>query len=190
MMQRLVLVAALLPLSGLAQEDYGPLRYDYITASLVMPELDEIGFELDASIGVTEDLIVFGAFRTWEPGHRVDIDTLQIGVGHIWPIQPNVDVIASLSYADNDIDRPGPGRADEEGLVLSGQVRAWATPRIELAGSVSLDNSTGSSTDTILEMGLQYFHETNLSYGGRIRADEDDTVLFLGARFYFGASRR
>lgn len=190
MMQRLVFFAALLPFSAFAQQGYGPLRYDYITTSLVVPELDEIGFEIDASIGVTEDLIVFGTFRTWDPDRRVDIDTLQIGVGRILEVRPNIDVIASLSYADNDIDRPGPGRADEEGLVLGGQVRAWATPRIELAGGVMLDNSTGSNTDTILELGLQYFHENNLSYGGRIRADEDDTVLFLGARFYFGASRR
>jgi len=58
------------------------------------------------------------------------------------------------------------------------------------AGAVMLDNSTGSSTDTILELGGEFFRVRNRSLGGRIRADENDTTLFLGARFYFGASRR
>jgi len=186
----LVLLVAFLPTATFAQNDFGPLRYDYVSASLAVPELDELGIEIGGSTAVTDNLIVFGEYRDFEPGNHVELESLQIGVGHIWNVRPSIDFIATLSYADNEIDPRGPSSIDEEGLIIGGHVRGWATGKIELAGSVMLDNSTGSSTDTILELGLQYFQDANWSYGGRLRADEDETTLFLGVRFYLGASRR
>lgn len=190
MMPRLILLAVLLPGAAFAQGGFGPLRYDYVSANLVVPELDEIGVEIEISTGVTDDLIVFGRYNDYDPGDRGDLKTLQIGVGHVWELRPNIDFVGSISYADNEIDTPGRRQLDEEGLVLGGHVRGWATERIELNGSVLLDNSTGSDTDTVLEAGLQYFHRSNWSYGGRIRTDDEDTATFVGVRFYFGASQR
>jgi hypothetical protein len=97
--------------------------------------------------------------------------------------------MASLSYGDNEFRRRGRD-TDEDGLILGGHIRGWLTQRLELNGTVWLDDSTGSGTETVLEFGGQFFHETNWSYGGRLRIDDNDSVLFLGVRFYFGASRR
>ena len=185
-----VLLAAIVPATALAQTDFGPLRYDYVAATLAVPEVDEIGIEIDGSTAVTEDLVVFGRYRDFTPDTGIDQQSLQIGVGYVWKINPSLDFIPSLSYADNDIDLRGLRLADEEGLILGGHVRGWMTGRVELGGSVLLDNSKGSSTDTVIEFGLQYFRRANWSVGGRIRDDDDATTVFLGARFYFGASRR
>jgi hypothetical protein len=170
-------------------QGYGPIRWDYVTASLVVPDLDEIGLELDGSTAVTPSLVVFGAYRNYEPRSRIEREMYQIGVGRRWNIRPNIDVMGSVSYADNSIKTRGVN-ADDSGIILGGHVRGWITQRVELNGAVQLDHSTGSNTDTVLEVGMQFFADRNISYGGRLRSDEEDQALFLGARFYFGASRR
>ncbi len=184
----LLLLAALLPLPALGQ-GFGPVRWDYVAANLALPEIDEIGLEIEGSTAVTRNLVVFGGYREFDPRRRTERTTLSIGVGRRFAIRPNVDVMASAAYADNDLDTRGRD-TEEEGVILGGHVRGWLTPRFELNGAVLLDNSTGSSTDMVLEAGGQYFRGRNWSYGGRLRVDEDEDALFLGIRFYFGASRR
>jgi len=188
MRARILLLIALLPATTLAQ-GFGPLRWDYVAGSLIASDLDDLGFEIEGSTAVTRNLVVFGSYRDFRPTERTDRETLQIGVGQRWNIRPNIDVMASLSYADSEIERRGRVR-DEEGLVLGGHVRGWLSRRVELSGAVLLDNSLGSSTEVVLEFGGQFFRGRNLSYGGRIRAEEDDEVVAAGVRFYFGASQR
>lgn len=184
-----VLLALLAPLSAAAQ-GFGAVRWDHVTGNLALPDIDEIGIEVAGSTAVTRNLVVFGYYRDFRPDELTDRKTLSIGVGHRWNVRPNMDVLASAAYADNEIDAGGASSADEEGIVVGGHVRGWVTQRMELNGAVLLDNSTGSSTETIVEVGAQYFRARNWSYGGRVRAGEDDTALFLGVQFYFGASRR
>jgi hypothetical protein len=183
-------VAVFLPMAAYTQETPAPLRYDYVGASLAMPDVDEPGLDLEASISVARDLVVFGRFLDYEPRNRVDRKTLQIGVGHVWKIQRNVDFIASISYATNDIDIPPRGEIEEEGLIVGAQLRGWATDRIELSGAAMLDHSKSSSTDTVIEIGVQYLTQPHISFGGHVRSDEDDTTVSGGIRFYFGPSRQ
>jgi hypothetical protein len=178
------------PLAPALAQGFGPLRYDFVSTHLVVTELDELGIELAGQTAVTERIVVAGTYQSWDPSERVERDTLKIGVGYIFGVRPNVDFVASVHYADNEIDSPGRPRFDEEGIILSGLVRGWLTQRIELSGEILLDNSIGSSTETVLELGAQFMREANVSYGGRLRLDEEDTAIFVGARFYFGASRR
>ena len=188
---RCLLLCLLLPPAAFAQpqRDFDAVRWDYVSASLAIPDLDALGIEIEGATKVTRDLVVFGGYRDFEPDKRFGRKTLQIGVGHVWNVRPNIDIMASASYGDNEIERPGPD-LDEEGLILGGYVRGLVTARFELNGALLLDNSTGSNTDTVVEFGGQYFYRSNWSYGGRVRIDENDTAVFVGARFYFGASRR
>ena len=186
----LFVIAAVLPVASYSQDAPAPLRYDYVGVSLLVPELDEIGIALEGSTAVTRNLVVFGQYLSYEPNNRIDLKTLQIGVGRIWNIRRNVDFVASVSYSDNDVDTPGRSSVEEEGIVIGGQVRGWATDRLELSGAAFLDRSRGSSTDTVIELGVQFLTEPRLSYGGKVRIDEDDSTVSLGVRFYFGASRR
>ena len=61
---------------------------------------------------------------------------------------------------------------------------------MELNGGIQLDNSAGSSTEVVMEVGAEFSGRRNVSYGGRIRNDESDTTVIAGLRFYFGASSR
>jgi hypothetical protein len=186
----LLVAAALLPIAAFCQEPPIPLRYDYVGANLAVPALNKLGVDLEGSTTVSNNLIVFGRYLNYEPRNRVDIKTLQIGVGRVWNVRRNVDFVASLSYAKNDINTPGPSSPDNKGVVVGGQLRGWATNRIELSGTLMLDNSKSSSNDTIVELGVQYLTKPQLSYGGHIRIDEDDTTVSGGLRFYFGTSRQ
>lgn len=179
-----------IPICQAQQADFGPLPYDYFTGNLVLTDLDETGVEIGASFEVANRTHVFADYRDYELGNGVDRSTLQLGGGYRWDLRPNVDIVAKLALADNEIDLPGPNDFEDEGLVISGLLRAWVNRNLELSGELFLDDSLGSSTETILEFGGQFYLRGNLSVGGRLRVDEDDTSLFLGARFYFGDSAR
>lgn len=190
MKRSLFLLALALPVVAQAQREAPPLRYDYVGASLAVPELDEIGIELEGSTAVADRLVVFGRYFSFEPRNNFDYESLQIGVGRIWNVRRNIDLVGSLAYATNDVETPAQQGVEEEGVIVGAALRGWATPRLELSGTALLDNSRSSSTDTIIELGVQFLTEPRLSYGGRIRLDEDDSTVFVGLRFYFGASRR
>jgi hypothetical protein len=186
----LFVAAAALPLGAYSQEPTVPLRYDYVGASLVVPDIDELGIALEGSTTVSQNLIVFGQYSNYEPHNGLKIDSLQIGVGRVWSVRRNLDFVASASYSKNNIDTPSFAGDKQKGVIVGGQLRGWATNRIELSGAVLLDHSKSSSTETIVELGVQYLTEARLSYGGIIRVDDDDSTVAMGMRFYFGASRR
>ena len=184
----LLLLASLLPLSAAAQ-GFGAVRWDYVAASAVAAELDEIGHELRGSTAVTDNLVVFGSWLDFEPNEDVDRKLLAIGVGRRWNIRPNIDVMLSASYGDNELVERGI-EVEEEGVIVGFDIRGWASSRVELNGALLLDNSFGSSTEVVMEIGAEFAGRRNVSYGGRIRNDESDTTVIAGLRFYFGASSR
>lgn len=189
-MKRSVLVIAVLSSSAAhSQPDPIPLRYDFVSANIAIPDTSEIGLTLEGSTGVAQDLFVFGQYLDYQTRDRVELESLQIGVGRIWHIRRNVDFVGSLSYGDNQMLSRGL-EDEEEGIILAAGLRGWATPRLELSGFATLDGSRGDSTDIVQEFGVQYFRDARLSFGGKLRSDEGDTALLLGTRFYFGASRR
>ena len=173
------------------QPSFGPLSYDYLLASYVINDLDSGGLELGASFEVAERVHAFASYQDWELNERVDRSILQIGAGYRWDLSANLDLVARVALADSDLDGPGPFSVDDEGLILSGMLRTWIAPNVELAGELMLDDSLGSDLETVLEFGGQYHLNERFSVGGRIRVDDDETTLFLGGRFYFRvASRR
>lgn len=187
-----IAIGTLLVAAAQAQEpNYGPFPYDYGYANYALSDLDSGGIELGASVEVANRVHIFGVFQDWDLDNDFERSMFRVGGGYRWAVSPTIDLVAKLAYADTEIDRPGPGRDfDDQGLIASGELRAWVSRDIELHGELSLDDSFGSDLETVLEFGGQYFLDGNFSVGGRIRVDEDDTTLLLGGRFYFGKSAR
>jgi hypothetical protein len=183
-----LLLCLALPLSAAAQ-GFGAVRWDYVAAGVVAAELDEIGYELRGSTAVTEKLVVFGSWLDFEPNEDIDRNLLAIGVGRRWNVRPNIDVMLSASNGDNELVERGI-KIEEEGVIVGFDVRGNVSSRVELNGALLLDNSFGSSTEVVLELGAEFSGRRNVSYGGRIRNDESDTTVIAGLRFYFGASSR
>ena len=189
--QLAALVAALAAGSVAAQEQAArPLPYDYFFAHYALTELDSGGIEIGGSIEVANRVHVFGAYQSWELDGDFDREAFHVGAGYHWAMSPRTDFVAKLAFADTELDRSGQTPdLDEQGLVLSGEIRAWVGERLDLSGELLLDDSL-DDLETVLEFGAQYHRKSTFSLGGRFRIDDDDTTLLLGARFYFGPSAR
>jgi hypothetical protein len=180
--------AVFVAVSAPAQESSRPLPYDYVFANYAMTELDSGGIELGGSIEVADRIHVFGAYQDWEIDDDLDRTAFHVGGGYHWTLSPRTDFVAKLAYASTELDRPNQAPdLDEKGLILSGEIRSWVGERLELSGELFLDDSL-DDLETVLELGAQFHRKQTLSLGGRLRIDEEDTTLLLGARFYFGPS--
>jgi hypothetical protein len=189
-MQLAALAASLAAASAAAQEANRPLPYDYVFANYALTELDSGGIELGGSIEVANRIHVFGAYQDWEVDDDFDRTAFHVGGGYHWSLSPRTDLVAKLAYANTELDLQNQSPdLDEEGLILSGEIRSWVGERLELSGELFLDDSL-DDLETVLELGAQFHRKNTLSLGGRLRIDEEDTTLLLGARFYFGPSAR
>jgi hypothetical protein len=183
--------AALTAASAMAQEPAArPLPYDYVFANYALTELDSGGIEIGGSIEVANQIHVFGAYQDWEFDDDFDRTAFYIGGGYHWTLSPRTDLVAKLAYGDTEIDFSGSATDfDDQGMILSGEVRSWVKQSLELSGELFFDD-TLDEIETALELGAQLHRRNTLSFGGRIRIDEEDTTFLLGARFYFGPSAR
>jgi hypothetical protein len=173
--------------SATAQEANRALPYDYVFANYAMAELDSGGVELGGSIEVASRIHVFGAYQDWEVDD-FDRTAFHLGGGYQWALSPRTDFVVKLAYAQTDLDLSSEApNLDEEGLFVSGEIRSWVGDRLELSGELFLDDSL-DDLETVIELGAQFHRRNTLSFGGRLRVEEDDTTLLLGARFYFGPS--
>jgi hypothetical protein len=178
--------ALVAPLAGAQQQTDRPLDYDYVFGSLAITELDSGGLEIGGSFALAQNFHLFGGYQDWELNDNVDRSILQVGGGYHWDLSQNLDLTVGLALAKSELDTPGPGEFDDEGLILSAGLRGWITDQVELSGEILLDDSLGSDVESVLEVGGQYHLSDQMSLGGRVRVDEEETTLFLGGRFHFG----
>jgi hypothetical protein len=182
--------AMLAAATAAAQEANRALPYDYVFGNYATTELDSGGVELGGSIEVASQIHVFGAYQDWEVEDKFDRTAFQVGGGYHWTLSPRVDFVVELAYARTELDFSNPALdLDEEGLIASGEIRSWVGQRLELSGELFLDDSL-DDLETVVELGVQFHRKNTRSFGGRLRVDEDETMLLLGARFYFGPSAR
>jgi hypothetical protein len=181
-----ILALFTMPLAQAQQEQNDkPSSYDFAFGSLALTELDSLGLEIGGSFSLARQVYLFGSYQDWEVGEVVDRSILRIGGGYYWDISENLDLDVGAALADSELDRPGFNDLDDDGLILHAGLRGWASPVVELSSFIFLDDSLGSDSETVLELGGQYFTRNDFSFGGRVRIDEDDTTLFFGVRFYF-----
>jgi hypothetical protein len=180
--------AALGAASVTAQEANRALPYDYVFANYAMAELDAGGLELGGSIEVANRIHVFGTYQDWEGDDDFERTAFYLGGGYHWTLSPRTDFVAKLAYAQTELELSSQASdLDEEGLIVSGEIRSWVGERLELSGELFIDDSL-DDLETVVELGAQFHRKNTLSFGGRLRVEEDDTTLLLGARFYFGPS--
>jgi hypothetical protein len=181
-----VAITAVAPVAHAQQQVDRALPYDYVFANLAITEIDSGGLEVGGSFALQQNFHLFGGYQDWELNDNVDRSILQVGGGYHWDLSPNLDLTVGVALAKSELDTPGPAEIDDEGLILSAGLRGWASSQLELSGEVLLDDSLGSDTDSVIEIGGQYHISDQLSLGGRVRVDEEETTLFIGGRFHFG----
>lgn len=158
------------------------LNYNYLELRFVDLDNDGDGLRLYGSYDLRNDWIVVGGLTSVDFGSSVDLDIFEIGGGYIWEYAPNWDLVSTVRFVRASVDTPA-GSDDDNGFALSGGVRGFLAPQLEIRGSVNhinLDNS-----DTYLELAADYYFARQFSAGISVEFAGDSDLFSVGARWYF-----
>ncbi len=115
----------------------------------------------------------------------VDLTTVSAGVGYVYPLQRQLDLVgtAELEYGDLEVDGPfGKATDDEFGFRGRGGARYQLTDEVELFGGLGV--RTIFDNDLRADGGARYRLNERIALMGRLEVD-DNTQVSLGARFEF-----
>jgi hypothetical protein len=189
----LLVVAASIPAVGFAQQPAaapGRLDYTYVELSYDESDFDVAGGDIDGdgltlsgSFELTEEWHAFASYGNADLDFGIDIDTWAIGAGYRYPLRADVDLYGRVLYLDSEVDGPGPGNNDEDGLGLQFRIRSLVTDVLELEGGVQYVD-VGDS-DVSLQVSARYHFTAALSAGVGLTFGGDTDGIGVNARFSF-----
>jgi len=185
--RKLLLVGALLPLTGLAQEmDYTFVEAAYVdTESDVGPfDVDGDGLALKGSLSITDSAFIFADYYSRDLDFGLDASGYDLGAGMRWPLREQLDLVGDVAWVHVEVDTPGPGEVDDDGLGLGVGLRGRVREDIEVQGGiryVDLDRS-----NTFLSFGGRYYLTETVAVGLGLDLDDDDTGWSVSVRAEFG----
>lgn len=168
------------------------LSYSYVEAGYLNSDYDDLdvdadGFGLQGSWGFTPNLHGFASFATQEADDfDADLDQFEVGIGGNWALSDKLDVIATVSYVDVELDGPGRFNADDNGFALGGALRGRVTDALELRGGIKYTELDEGGDDTALNLGARYYFTPMFALGADVSFSDDVTTWVLGARLDFG----
>ena len=165
--------------------DYNFFQLDYSNVELDDTSVDGDGFGLSGSYAINSNWHVFGSYQDLGLDFGADATLLAAGVGYNTEISPVVDGFARLSYQDFDLDAPGPGGFDDDGLGFGVGLRFAATPLDELSAAIDYVDY-GSSDDTRFSIDARHSFTDSFSLGLAGSWGDNATIYTLGGRLYFG----
>ena len=172
-----------------------PLSYNhagvgYMTGDIA--DVDFSGFGVYGSYALNDSFFVIGDYTSissddsFDFGFGVDdIEATQINVGFGFhtPISDATDFVATLSYADAEVEFFDLTE-DGNGYIMSAGVRAKPTQEIELQALLNYaDIEDGSETGYLL--GARYFTMPTLSLGLKYGSSDDFDSFSFDVRFDF-----
>ena len=196
MIKKTLIVGALSSIvswSALAADS--PLSYNhagvgYMTGDIA--DVDFSGFGVYGSYALNDSFFVIGDYTSissddsFDFGFGVDdIEATQINVGFGFhtPISDATDFVATLSYADAEVEFFDLTE-DGNGYIMSAGVRAKPTQEIELQALLNYaDIEDGSETGYLL--GARYFTMPTLSLGLNYGSSDDFDSFSFDVRFDF-----
>lgn len=161
------------------QLTYGNIEFDDIN-------VDGDGFGLAGSYSINEDFHVFAGYEAAGLDFGIDATTIGAGLGWHTTLSPVVDLVASVSYQYIELDAPGGGNADDNGLGLGIGLRYAATELLELNAGISYVDLSDSGNDTGFGIGGLYSFTDAFALGLSGDWSDDSTSYTLAGRFYFG----
>lgn len=187
-MARSLIVVVLVALSATvaAQEDFS---YSYVAGSYSRADYDDLnldgdGLGIGVSVTINESFHLFGGYTGVDLDANVEADGWQAGVGFNTPISAQMDVVVTLAYVSTEVDVPGIGTVDDDGLGLGVGLRAMVSDMIELDGDITYVD-TDSGSDASLGAGFLFYATNNIAVGVSGRWDDDVSIWSLNGRIYF-----
>lgn len=146
------------------------------------------GVAFGGSFDLGPQLFVNGGYSTVSSGgfRGVDTDVLDAGMGLHHPLSSRVDLFGIAGLVSIDVSTPGRDE-DDLGPTLTGGVRAWITPRVEMGGFAQYLEVFGDGDVSIHGEALYHFSRQIAAIGG-LGASDDDRSVSAGVRWYFPGS--
>ena len=137
--------------------------------------------------------IIIGATGSYQEnsGSRTEINTTQSlwFLGYVYPANQDLDLLISggLAYAEAEIclNRLGCFSEDDNGIYISGGIRAWASSWLELNASVSHVNFDDFGSETSLGIGAAGWFDSSSSVFLDFGLSDDANSAALGYRYTF-----
>lgn len=186
MKRKLLIMAALLPMTAMAQE----LDYTFVEASYLNSDRDAGAFDVDGdglalkgSLSITDSVFVFADYLTYDYDAGVDANSYDLGAGIRWPLQPELDLIADVAWVHAEVETPF-GDADDDGLGIGVGLRTRVHDQVELQGGIRYVDLEES--DTFLSLSGRYYFTESVAAGLGLDFNDDDTGWNIGIRAEFG----
>ncbi len=196
MIKKTLIVGALSSIvswSALAADS--PLSYSnagigYMTGDIA--DVDFSGFGVYGSYALNDSFFVIGDYTSISSDDKFEIESgsddieatqFSIGLGFHTPISDATDFVATLSYADAEVEFFDLTE-DGNGYIMSAGVRAKPTQEIELQAFLNYaDIEDGSETGYLL--GARYFTMPTLSLGLNYGSSDDFDSFSFDVRVDF-----
>jgi hypothetical protein len=146
-------------------------------------DIDGDGLTISGSFELNEDWHAFASYGQADLDFGIDLDTLAIGAGYVFPLESNIDLYGRVLYIDMEVDGPGPLDADDDGLGLQFRIRGRVSDELELEGGIQYVDIADS--DTSLQAGARYHFSDSFSAGIAMTFGGDTDGLGVNARFEF-----
>jgi hypothetical protein len=187
-MLRLSLISLILAFSASANAE--GFDYDFLSVGYGAVEIDDLGidgngFTIGASYAFTNTYFAFVDYDAASLDFGVDATTWAAGFGYHRGLSDNVDLVASLTYENFDIDIPLAGSIDDSGLGLGIGVRYAHSQKLELNAGISYVDYSGGN-DTGFQVGALYSINDAFSVGLRGQWTDILSGYTLSGRYYFG----
>ena len=182
----LVLLLLTLSVSASAEGfDYSYLQLDYNNLEFDNTSADGDGFGLSGSFAINPDWHVFGGYQDTSLDFGVDATSIVAGIGYNTELSPVVDAFARLSYQYAEVDAPGFGSIDDNGLGFSVGLRFAASEELELNAAIDYVDF-GDGDDTGFSAGALYNFSDAFALGLAGSWADNVSAYTLSGRFYFG----
>ena len=187
-MKRFVSLLLLLGLGGVASADgfnytYGEIGYGIVEIDDV--DVDGDGFGIAGSFAIADEFHIFGGYSTASLDFDIDYNQFEVGFGYNKPISDAVDVVATLSYVNVEVDVPGFGSEDDNGFGIGVGLRGMVAPQVELHGGLEYIDLSDSGSDTGFGAGVRYNFNDQFTMGLSGSWTDDVSQYLLTGRLYF-----
>ncbi len=166
--------------------DYSYLQLNYGSIEFDNVNVDGDGFGLSGSYAISPDWHVFGGYQAAGLDFGVDATTIGAGVGYNTEMSPTVDMYARLSYQYVDLDAPGQGGIDDNGLGFGVGMRFAASKELEVNAGIDYVDFGDGGDDTGISAGALYNFSDAFALGFGGSWSDDASSFTLSGRFYFG----
>lgn len=158
---------------------YGVVEFDDI-------DVDGDGFGLGGSYAINPDFHVFAAYEDAGLDFGVDASGFAAGIGYNTELSPTVDAYARLSYQYAEVDVPGFGSVDDNGIGLGVGLRFAASDVLEVSAGINYVDFSDGGDDTGFSLGGFYSFTDAFDLGLSGDWDDDASSYVLSGRFFFG----